>query len=575
MELLSFNRANCKNCYKCLRSCPVKAIRFRNEQAEIVEERCIFCGRCLVVCPQGARNIRSGLEGIKKAIKNKRKVIASLAPSFAAAFQIRKYGGILTALKRLGFYGVEETAAGADLISLYYSEYMEKGEYENLITTCCPSANYLIEKYFPSLVKYMIPAVSPMIAHGRMIKEAYGRDSFTVFIGPCVAKKYEAVEIQNRGIVDGVLTFEELLQWFKEAGIQIESEDEGIFDNRASMAGRVFPVQGSILSGILEQKGRIPGQIITAHGIEESMEVLSSMEKGDIAGVCLEINICRGGCIGGPGMPYDTGGNYNKAKKVKEFAAISGECIKGQYTWGLDSSILKKSFTGKLIKRKRANQEEITKIMKGMGKHEPADELNCGVCGYNTCREKAQAVFDGMAETSMCLHFMRNKAESLTNLIFAYSPNIIIILDGNLIIKESNPAAERLFRVSAEEIKGKPISVLMDDRDFCRVKADRSKVIWNKIDCPKQGATLMESILYLEKEDIILAIMSDVTAEEKHAKELAAVRENTLNAAQKVIDKQMTVVQEIASLLGETTAETKVILTKLKKVAMGETSDGK
>lgn len=574
MGYLNFTKANCRNCYKCLRSCPVKAIKFKNGQAEIIEERCIACGQCLVVCPQDARNVESDLLKIKNAIRQNKKVIASIAPSFIGAFPGEE-GQIISSIKNLGFYSVEETAAGAEIVAQYYRKYLKSGEYDNLITTSCPSANYLIEVYFPSLIKYMIPVVSPMIAHGKMLKEAYGSDSFVVFIGPCIAKKYEAVDCQHEGIIDAVLTFEELQKWICESPRECDCSWDQSCEGRMLMTGRRFPVEGGVIAGLLEEPASMYKEYYAINGIERCMEILKSMDNGEIKGACLEINACKGGCIGGPGMPENGCSYFRRQQKVKNFAKSGGNHVHAYSGIDLEDKGLKKTFFDKSLKREKADEEEINKVLRKMGKYEPFDELNCGVCGYNTCREKAQAVYEGMAEVDMCLHFMRNKAESLTNVIFEYTPNVIIILDEELNIKEFNPTAERVFNISADKVKCKPISVLMDDTRFLKVKESKQGILRHKVNYPEYDVVLIEDILYLEKENIILAIMTNITMEEKHERELAMVKENTLNAAQEVINKQMMVAQEIASLLGETTAETKLTLTKLKRIAMGEIGDSK
>jgi PAS domain S-box-containing protein len=216
------------------------------------------------------------------------------------------------------------------------------------------------------------------------------------------------------------------------------------------------------------------------------------------------------------------------------------------------------------------SEEQLSGIMKSMGKYELADELNCGVCGYNTCKEKAKAVAQGMAETDMCLNYMRNKAERITNVIFENSPSIIFLIDEEMNIVELNPTAEINFSTKAEFIKGKPISILIDDSDFIKVKETKVSILGKKVAYPKYNSIFIQNVLYLEKQNVILITMSDISEIESNKKELMRVRENTLNAAQQVIEKQMRVAQEIASLLGETTAETKITLTKLKKIVLGE-----
>jgi PAS domain S-box-containing protein len=199
--------------------------------------------------------------------------------------------------------------------------------------------------------------------------------------------------------------------------------------------------------------------------------------------------------------------------------------------------------------------------------------LNCGGCGYNTCREKAQAVFEGMAEKNMCLPFMRGKAESVTNVIFENTPNIILFIDEKLNILEINPTGQKIFGVKEDFIKERPISIIMDEEPFKLVRDSRKSLLAQRVSYPDYGVVLLQNIMYLEKQNVILAIMSNITKEEKQRDELKRVKENAIDAAERVIEKQMRVAQEIASLLGETTAETKVTLTKLKNIALQETGE--
>lgn len=571
MTYINFSKANCRNCFKCLRSCPVKAIKIKNEQAEIVTEKCIACGVCLTVCPQNVRYIVSELSRVKEAIKDKKKLIASIAPSFPGGIDVDKAGQIVAALKHLGFKYVEETAVGADKVSNLYVDYLGKGKLDNVITTCCPAVNFLIQRNFPELIDYMIPVVSPMVAHGKIIREKYGMDSFVVFIGPCLAKKYEAREFQHDGIIDAVLTFEELNNWLKDEKINPKDFEEQDFDATASVEGKGYPVTGGVLDSIA--LGDKHYDRIVIHGVEECVELLSSMKRGDIEGICLEANACKGGCIGGPGFDKYGDGFYKRQRRVKDYIRNERKYISDSKIDSYDNICFDKAFFNQSQEKESFSEEDIKKVLNSMGKFTSSDEMNCGVCGYNTCRDKARAVLAGMAETNMCLDFMRNKAERMTNLIFENSPNIIIILDEELRIKEFNPEAERIFSTSAMEARGNPISIYMDDDDFNKVNSTKLNIYRKKVELEAYSRVVLQNILYIEKQNIFLAIMEDITHEEKNDQELTKVKENTINAAQQVIDKQMRVVQEIASLLGETTAETKVILTKLKKVAMGEVGD--
>ena len=568
MELLNFNKANCKHCYKCLRVCPVKAIKFKNDQANIVEERCIACGHCFIACPQNARKVKSDLDSVKEAIYEGKRVIATIAPSYIGAFEIKKGEQIVSALKKLGFSYVEEAAIGADIVSTLYKEEIDKGNHRNIITTACPSANYLIEKYFPSLTKYMLPIVSPMIAHGKILKYVYGMDSFVVFIGPCISKKVEANEGQHDDIIDAVLTFEELDEWLKSSNIDLSKMDILPFDERSTERGRAFPLDGGVLKGFIKDYIKEKYDVKSIDGVEECIDILNTLENEDIEGLCIELNACRDGCVNGPGMPKNNMSKYRRAKSVKGYIKSEDRNFSYEPVKIPKGISFKKVFFDMSFDRPQPSENDIQAILKSIEKYSPQDELNCGACGYATCREKARAVYEGMAETSMCLPYMKSKAERLSNHIFENSPNAIFVIDEHLNVVEFNPVCERIFKIKAKDIIGKPISIIIDDSIFERVRDTNEDVIMQKVSYSKYGVVLLQNIIYIGKEDAMLIIMTDITSEEKNKEDLVKLKENALNAAQDVIEKQMRVAQEIAGLLGETTAETKVVLTNLKQLVL-------
>ncbi len=573
MNLLNISEANCRNCYKCFRRCEIKSIKVQNEQAHMVSDTCIYCGECLKSCPQEAIKKDSDLNTVKNAIKDGKKVIASIAPSFIGNFKVNHGGQLIAGLKKLGFSIVEETGIGAQLVTQLYKEYIRKNVKKNLITTCCPSATILIETYYPSLKDYMIPIVSPMLAHGKILKKIYGADSYVVFIGPCISKSYEAYDFQHRGVIDSVITFEELEKWFEDENIELSSLPQYDFDRGCSIIGRGFPISGNIIKNLIDKDSKKQYKLIHVTGIKDCITFLDCILEEKVSDILLELNVCRGGCIGGPGSSKKSECYYIIKNKIEEY--LSNKEMKTDETHKIDEDIIKdmnftKKFFDKSIKRKIATEEEILDILKTMGKFKKEDELNCGGCGFNTCRDKAQAIFEGKGELSICLPFMRNKAEGFSNIMFEYTPNIVFALSEKLEVLEFNPTAEKTFKIKEKDIKNKPISTLMDDSDFIDVLATEKNIIKKKISCPEYGITLLENILYLKDQNVLLVIMNNITSEEKHREELKKVKENAVKAAQNVIDKQMRVAQEIASLLGETTAETKSTLTKLKKIALEE-----
>lgn len=576
MKFIHFDTEKCNHCYKCLRKCPSKAITILEDYAEIVDEMCIKCGECQEICPQNALTIISDIDRVKMAISSEKKVLVSLAPSFVGAFDLDDARQIVTGLKLLGFDVVEETAIGAEIVSDYYKKQIEKGDKKNLITTSCPSANYLIERYYPELVKYMMPVVSPMLAHGKIMKHHYGMDNYMVFIGPCLAKKAEAEEPEHRTLIDSVLTFEELSEWFSEDDIDLKKLDITDFDKASYHRGRAFPIGGGLINEEVKKAAKDKYEIIRVDGVDRCKDILDALKNEDITESCIEINVCMGSCVDGPGMPKNKDNYYVRERRVREYVE------KEQDYWKVNAELFtkeqkemdyRKLFIDRKVIRKEASESEITDILRKMGKFRPEDELNCNACGYLTCREKAQAVYEGMSDITMCLPYMRAKAESLRNIIFGRSPNVILMLDEELFVKEINPAGEELFNVQAEDLVGKPISMIIDDSDFAKVIESGKNIISEKKEFANYGAVIYQNIIYIEKEGIVLAILTDVTQEEKSRKELARVKETTINSAQEVIEKQMRVAQEIASLLGETTAETKVILTKLKNITLGEAGE--
>ncbi|MGH4052034.1 MAG: [Fe-Fe] hydrogenase large subunit C-terminal domain-containing protein [Clostridium sp.] len=569
MSNINFSKANCTNCYKCLRSCPVKAIKFENGQATIDEERCIECGHCLTVCPQNAREIKSDVDIVKLAIYSGRKVIVSLAPSFAGFFDVQA-SRVVAALKKLGFNIIEETAVGAEVVCELYNDYIRDNKQDVYITTACPSTNYLAEKYYKEIIQYLIPSASPMIAHGKLLKNKFGEDSFVVFIGPCLSKKSEFDSCLQENIINAVLTFDEVDSWILECGIKMEDLEEEDFNTSPYSKGQGFPMGGGIIEAMRDRLKESKLNVITVSGMEECIEVFNSVKNGDLKDIFIEVSACKGSCIGGPVMVKNGENYYAKLNKVKNYISSRKNYNNPRYIEIPGDMSFYRGFTEKPIKRVIATEEEIITIMKTMGKHELKDELNCGVCGYDTCRIKAQAIFEGMAETNMCLHYMRTKAESLSNEIVENTASILILLDGEMNVREINPAAKAIFKIQAENIIGKPISVIIDDENFKKVRETGISIIGKKVDYLKYGVMFIANIVYLSKQDMVLVSMINIMAEEKNKKELKKVKENTLDAAQEVIDKQMRVAQEIASLLGETTAETKIILTKLKKIVAGE-----
>lgn len=562
MQVMNFSSTNCKNCYKCVRTCAVKAIEVKDDKAHIITERCVACGHCLVVCPQNARDVKSSLGNVKAALAEKREVIVSLAPSYRAYFE--ESGKFVAALKGLGISRIEETAVGAEIVSNEYEKFIKETDRTEFITTCCPSTVRLIERYYSDLMDTMIPIVSPMIAHGRMIKEQT-KEAYTVFIGPCISKICEALSDELLNDIDAVLTFDEVFHYFEERGIdykKLESEEP---DKVGTLRGSKYPVVGGVLNGIRQTLEDKHLEVLRVHGMENCKEVLNDLRAGKLKNVCIEMNICSESCIAGPGGHNQEGSVFTRLRAIQKFMRMPENHCKSMKYY-IPQVSFKRNFKNKQIDIYTATEEEIHQVFESMGKYEKKDELNCGACGYETCRDKAIAVIHGMSQIDMCLPYTRSIAERLSNEIFCNSPNSILLLDRHCKIIDINPRAEACFGYKNELMKGKDIQIMMDKTPFEEVLKAKTSKGKEKIEMPAYDLIAYRDIIYLEKQKALLILFRDITDEEKRKKEVSSLKVNTLDVTQSIIDKQMRVAQEIASLLGETTAETKVAIMKLKRV---------
>lgn len=551
---LKLNKSNCRNCYKCIRHCPVKSIRFSGNQAHIIPSECILCGHCYAVCPQNAKKIVSEVEKTKVLMYSGAPVYASVAPSFVANYNtgIKE---IEKALKKLGFAGAEETAIGATIVKREYERLVREEKRDVIITSCCHSVNLLIQKYFPAQLSCLADVLSPMQAHCMDIKKRYP-DAKTVFIGPCIAKKDEAEHYE--GIVDAVLTFDELSSWLKKENIEIEHA----FDNNEHSLARIFPTSGGILNTILEKNPEYTYMVVD--GLDSCMEALQDIAAGNVSKCFIEMSACHGSCIGGPVM--EKRGVIENYKSVERYAGKEDfDVLQPSH------QDLRKHFT--FIDKKAAtpSENEILSILRKMGKIKPEDELNCGSCGYDTCRAKAAAIFNGKADISMCLPFLKDKAESFSDSIVSSSPNGLIVLNDSLEVQQINAAALRMMNLkSASDVVGEPVIRVLDPTVFINVLNSHKDVRDHRVYLAEYKRFIEQTVVYDSESSLIICIMRDVTDEEAAKRKKDRISEQTVEIADKVVDKQMKIVQEIASLLGETAAETKIALTKLKEFIKDE-----
>ena len=550
---LTLKKSNCKNCYKCIRHCPVKAIRFSGNQAHIIGNECILCGHCFVVCPQNAKEIVDGTEKARVLLQSGDPVVVSLAPSFIANYEGVGIESMRRALRKLGFFDVEETAIGATIVKTEYERMLREEERDIIITSCCHSVNLLIQKHFPSALEYLADVMSPMQAHCADIKRRMP-NAKTIFIGPCVAKKDEAEYYE--GLVDAVLTFEELTNWLKSEGIELEKEVDDTPESRA----RFFPITGGILKTMAQNA---PGYTyIALDGVDNCISALKDIESGKIHKCFFEMSACVGSCIGGPVME-----KYHGTSPIKDYITVADYA--GERDFEVDQPApmeLKKHFSMIEKKLQAPSENDIMAVLRQMGKFKPSDELNCGSCGYNSCREKAIAIIQGKAEISMCLPFLKDKAESFSDTIVKNTPNGLIVLNENLEVQQINNAARKIMNIrAASDVLGEPVVRILDPTVFVQVKNSGRTVRDQRTYLAEYKKYVEQTVVYDADSRMLIGIMRDITDEEADREKKARINKQTVEVADTVVEKQMRIVQEIASLLGETAAETKIALTKLKE----------
>lgn len=548
---LTLKKSNCKNCYKCIRNCPVKAIRFSGDQAHIIADECILCGRCFVVCPQNAKEIVSEVEKVKVMIQSGEPVIASMAPSFIANYDGVGIDAMREGLQKLGFTDVEETAIGATMVKTDYERLVHEKQKPVIISSACASVNLLIQKHYPEMIKYLADTLSPMQAHCRDIKRR-NPEAKTVFIGPCVAKKDEAQRYP--GIVDAALTFEELTEWLEKENVRLEKK----VDSNPESLARIFPTVAGILRTM---KDRDPEyEYVAVDGIDNCIAALEDVAAGHVSNCFMEMSACKGSCVNGPVMEKYHPWFITDYLSVTRYAGDKDFPVEQP-----EISELSRRYDILEGMKDMPTERKIQEILNKMGKKKPSDELNCGTCGYDTCREKAIAIYQGKAEIEMCLPYLKEKAENFSNIIFDNTPNGLLVLNERLEIQQINPAACRIMNIRRpSDVLGSQIVTLLDPKPFLDALESR-KSVFQCAYLAEYDRYVEEQVLYDQSYRMLFCMLEDVSDEAAEREKKTEMRRQTTEVADKVVEKQMRIVQEIASLLGETAAETKIALTNLKE----------
>ncbi len=404
-------KERCKVCYTCVRECPVKAIRISGGQAELMPGHCIGCGNCTRVCRQNAKVYPIAIGDVEKLLNSDNKIVALVAPSFVADFFDIDYRRFVGMLRALGFDYVCEVAFGADLTAKKTFELIRDNPGKQYIETSCPAVTEYVKCYHPNLVEHLSPIVSPMIAMSRVVKTLYGQDVKIVFMGPCIAKKFEPLSPEVWGEIDEVLTFSELRRLFRIKSVYSQNVEPSQFDPPLGGKGALFPLSHGMNQSVNEFCDLVTGNIVAADGREDFIDAVKALESGDLDANLLELLCCKG-CIMGPGMSVDDS-LFKRRSRVGKYVRN----IVSQRDYEVWQNEIEKYSKIDLTRYFEANdqripdpsEDEILQVLHRMGKFKEADELNCGACGYETCRQHAIAVIKGFAEDEMCLPFTIEK----------------------------------------------------------------------------------------------------------------------------------------------------------------------
>ena len=559
---------NCRDCYKCVRTCPVKAIQIKDAHALILHDRCTFCGICVNECPNGVKQIRNDVDRVKMAFMSNRKVIVSLAPSYVSEFQGLEEN-FVRALYRLGFDAVSETAVGAALVSQALDMYAIANGDVSFISTACPSVVELVRKYYPDLVGHLAPVPSPLQTHSAYLRHLYGNDIIIVFIGPCIAKKLEADS--HPGYPDISLTFREVEQWLAEDNIQLETIDTGIpVEFIPAKAGKaaIYPIEnGQIETSKIWQNKFVEQGALSVSGIERIMSSLSGSHTKDF----LETLNCDGGCINGPGTTKKDSAVVRKKavashviKRLSEPEIFDGDAEFARRLLREGYGILNAEPPKPVhLSGLSYSEEEIRKALLKLGKTKPEDELNCSGCGYQTCRDMAKALLAGISETEMCVTKMRKDAESKVDMLLSTIPHGVVIVDSELNIADLNKRFVDIFEdypesfLDAEGLKsfrGTPVSMFVPFADKFREQFFMSKPAQYRF--RYEGKVMRVTFFLVESKQLLGAMFEDIS-------QPTFRREAVIEKAEDVITKSLATVQQIASLLGENAAETEIVLNSI------------
>ena len=545
----------CQDCYKCVRHCHCKAIRIVDGHASVIRESCVACGECVKICPAHAKKIRTDLARLKQLLKSGKNVHASIAPSFAAYFTGISLEQLSSALRKLGFSGVSETALGAQRVSVQTAEFLKSPDLPLAISSACPACVDYIQKYHPDFTKNIVPLYSPILAHCRMIKEQFGEDTAVVFLGPCAAKKNEAD--RHPDLLNLAVTFSALEEFFNEKGIDpAEEEADKLFDDPAE-EGRFYAIEGGMNDTLRSESQNV--RYLSVSGLVNLDRLLSgaTLKNTGSRTIFVEALACPGGCINGPVI----GSNSNAMDVIMATDKISS----------LQNSLNRPA--GEMLFEKPAARpqnpsqptaQEISSALHRVGKYTREDELNCGACGYNTCREFARALLEHKAEEAMCHTYLRKNFERTSNALIRFIPAGVVIVNDQLRVTECNrnfakmteldDVFDTLGNLNTFDIK----DLLPDFSDiFASVIENGGEI--SKINQKFKDRIVNISVFTIARDKSAGAVIQDVTKNELQ-------RELVAEKAREVIRKNVLTVQQVARLFGEHVADTEILLNEIAGV---------
>ncbi|HSV56166.1 MAG TPA: [Fe-Fe] hydrogenase large subunit C-terminal domain-containing protein [Magnetospirillaceae bacterium] len=553
-------KAECQDCYKCVRACPVKSIRIEGGRASVVPELCVLCGRCVQVCPVGAKRVRDDLSRVRRFLEQGQPVTASLAPSFTAEYPGAGPERISVALRRLGFAAVSETALGADLVSEKIARMLMEGSGTAggrvLISSACPTVVEHIKKYHVRFADRVTEICSPLLAHARLLKREYGRETKVVFIGPCISKKRESD--LHKDILDAAITFQDLSAWLDSEGIRILDlvpGNEDRFQPARAAKGTLYPVDGGMIASIRKYETPPGVRWMCFSGIPEIDRALSGFSEAEIEGtVFLELLACPGGCVNGPCV-RSAQGTIAKRLRIQKHAETAAD--RGSF----QGVALESSWFVKPVPFRTPDRDELEEALRKTGKHTVGDELNCSGCGYDTCRDFAAAMVDGRAEASMCVSNMRRLAQNKASGLLRSIPSGVVIVDQDLRIVECNRRFAQILGTEMETVwdakpgmEGAELCKLVPFHRYFREVLDGADALERDM---RFGRRVIHGTVFcIERGGFAGGVFQDITSPWIR-------KDRVVTQARKVIEKNLAVVQKIAFLLGENAAESEAILTSI------------